>query len=142
MLRLHIMRVLVIDDEKGVRDTLTQRLRSECFAVDSADGGTKGSYLARTNDYDIVILDNAMPEKSGLEVCQEIRNTGRSVPILVLSVLGDAQQKTTLLNAGADDYIIKPYSFDELMARVRALMRRPQRLESDLLTVANITMDI
>ncbi|MBA3788805.1 response regulator transcription factor [Patescibacteria group bacterium] len=135
------MRALVIDDEEGVRNILCQHLRSECFAVDAAENGTKGSYLARTNDYDIIILDNMMPEKSGVQVCEEIRRTGRTMPILVLSVLGETRQKVELINAGADDYMIKPFSFDELMARVRALMRRPPNLEGDLLSIDDLTLD-
>jgi len=135
------MRALVVDDEKGLRDTLAENLRAECFAVDTAGDGTEGSYLARTNDYDIIILDNMLPEKTGAAVCQEIRRTGRNVPILVLSVLSDTWRKVDLLNAGADDYMIKPYSFDELMARIRALMRRPAQLEGDVLTLDTLVLD-
>jgi DNA-binding response OmpR family regulator len=135
------MRALIIDDEQGVRDMLTQHLRSECFAVDSADNGAEGSYLARTNEYDFIILDNMMPEKSGVQVCAEIRRTGRTVPIIVLSVLGDTRQKVDLINAGADDYMIKPFSFDELMARIRALLRRPSKMDGDILTVEDLVLD-
>jgi DNA-binding response OmpR family regulator len=136
------MRALVVDDEDDVRDAICRHLRSECFAVDAAADGTQGSYLARTNDYDIVILDNMLPGKAGLQVCEEIRRTGRTVPILVLSVLSDAKQKITLINAGADDYIIKPFSFEELMARIRALMRRPHKVHSDILTIDDLVIDI
>lgn len=136
------MKALVIEDEKGVRDLICQHLRSECFAVDSTDNGTHGSYMARTNDYDVLILDNMLPEKQGVEICEEIRRTGRTVPILVLSVLGDTKQKVELINAGADDYMIKPFSFDELMARVRALMRRPTKLEGDILSIDDLVVDI
>ena len=135
------MRILLIDDEKGVRDMLLQHLRAESFAVDLAEDGTEGSYLARTNNYDLVILDNMLPEKSGKTVCQEIRRTGRNVPILILSVLGEAQQKVELINAGADDYMVKPFSFDELLARIRALLRRPAKLEGDVITVSELTLD-
>jgi DNA-binding response OmpR family regulator len=135
------MRVLVIDDEEGVRDVLTRHLRAECFAVDSAKDGAEGSYLARTNEYDIVILDNMMPQKSGVQVCEEIRQTGHMMPILVLSVLSETKQKIDLINAGADDYMIKPFSFDELTARMRALMRRPVKLEGDSLTIGDLTLD-
>ncbi|CAN5741248.1 response regulator transcription factor [soil metagenome] len=135
------MRALVVDDERGVRDMLAENLRSHCFAVDTAEDGTEGSYLARTNEYDIIILDNMLPEKSGASVCQEVRRTGRAVPILILSVLSDTWRKVELLNSGADDYMIKPFSVDELMARVRALMRRPQQLEGDVLTLDDLTLD-
>lgn len=135
------MRILVIDDEKEVRATLTRRLRAECFAVDVAADGAEGSYMARTNPYDLIILDNLLPKKTGSFVCEDIRNTGCSVPILVLSVLGDTKQKIDLLNAGADDYLIKPFSFDELLARIHALMRRPAVVEHEILTLADLAID-
>jgi DNA-binding response OmpR family regulator len=135
------MRILVVDDEKAVRDMLCRHLRAECFAVDTAEDGQEGSYLARTNNYDLVILDNMLPEKSGRAICEEIRKTGRTVPILVLSVLGETRQKVELINAGADDYMIKPFSFDELMARIRALLRRPMRSEGDIITFDELTLD-
>lgn len=135
------MRALIIDDEKEVRELLSENLKAQCFAVDVAKDGTEGSYLARTNDYDIIILDNMMPGKDGLDVCTEIRATGRTVPILMLSVLSEIDRKVELLNAGADDYMIKPFSFVELMARVRALLRRPDKLEGDVLTIDDLELD-
>lgn len=135
------MRALVIDDERGVRETLAENLRTRCFAVDTAEDGTEGSYLARTNVYDIIILDNMLPEKNGLSVCEEIRSIGNTTPILVLSVLSDAWRKVDLLNAGADDYMIKPFSFEELMARIRALLRRPAVMEGDVISVDTLTID-
>ncbi|MDB4991884.1 MAG: two component transcriptional regulator, winged helix family [Parcubacteria group bacterium] len=135
------MRALIIDDEQGVRDLLAENLRSQCFAVDTASDGTEGSYLARTNTYDIIILDNMLPEKSGIMVCQEIRKTGHTTPILILSALSDTWRKVDLLNGGADDYMIKPFSFEELMARIRALMRRPNDIEGDILTIDDVVLD-
>ncbi|HEY0010642.1 MAG TPA: response regulator transcription factor [Candidatus Paceibacterota bacterium] len=135
------MRALVVDDERDIRETLAENLRTECFAVDTAGDGTEGSYLARTNEYDVIILDNMLPEKSGVTVCTEIRRTGRHVPILILSVLNDSWRKVELLNAGADDYLIKPYSFDELIARIRALLRRPSDVVGDIMTVDDLTLD-
>lgn len=135
------MRALIVDDEENIRNLLAENLRSQCFAVDTAADGTEGSYMARTNTYDVIILDNMLPEKSGVTVCQEIRRTGHSVPIIILSVLSDTWRKVDLLNSGADDYMIKPYSFDELMARVRALMRRPSDIEGDILRIDDLTLD-
>jgi DNA-binding response OmpR family regulator len=135
------MRALIIEDQKEIREMLSRHLRSECFAVDVADDGEKGSYLARTNDYDIIILDNMLPKKQGIEVCEEIRQTGRTMPILVLSVLGEIKQKIDLINAGADDYMIKPFSFDELIVRVRALMRRPQKFLGDTLIIDDLSLN-
>jgi two-component system copper resistance phosphate regulon response regulator CusR len=135
------MRALVVDDEPQLRESLAENLRSQCFAVDTAEDGTEGSYLARTNDYDIIILDNMLPEKTGAVVCEEIRATGRTVPIIVLSVFSDSWRKVDLLNAGADDYMIKPYSFDELMARVRALLRRPTKIENEILVLDTLELN-
>ncbi len=135
------MRALVVDDEKVLRETLAENLRTKSFAVDTAEDGTQGSYLARTNNYDIVILDNMLPEKMGTVVCQEIRKTGHTMPILILSVLSENWRKADLLNAGADDYMIKPYSFDELMARVRALLRRPLTLQKEIITLDTLQLD-
>jgi len=135
------MRALVIDDEQGVRETLAANLRARSFAVDTAEDGTEGSYLARTNAYDIIILDNMLPEKNGFTVCEDIRRTGCTTPILVLSALSDAWRKVELLNAGADDYMIKPFSFEELMARVRALLRRPPTLKGDIITIDTLVLD-
>ncbi|HEV7121613.1 MAG TPA: response regulator transcription factor [Candidatus Paceibacterota bacterium] len=135
------MRALIIDDERGVRETLAENLRARAFAVDTAEDGTEGSYMARTTAYDIVILDNMLPEKSGLTVCEDIRRTGNTTPILVLSVLADAWRKVDLLNAGADDYMIKPFSFEELMARIRALLRRPPVLEGEVITIDTLSLN-
>lgn len=135
------MRALIIEDEEAVRQMLAENLRSQCFAVDTASDGIEGSYLARTNTYDIIILDNMLPEKSGITVCQEIRRVGLTVPILILSALSDTWRKVDLLNSGADDYMIKPFSIDELMARIRALMRRPSQLEGDTLAIDDLTLN-
>jgi two-component system OmpR family response regulator len=136
------MRALIVDDEKEIRELLCKHLRSECFAVDSAETGTEGSYLARTNDYDVIVLDNMLPQKQGLQICEEIRAAGKSTPILVLSVLGESKQKTHLINAGADDYMVKPFSFDELMARIHALLRRPQHFEGSILILESLSLDV
>lgn len=135
------MRALIVDDEEDIRTLLAENLRSLHFAVDCATDGTEGSYLARTNDYDIIILDNMMPGKQGLTVCQEIRRVGKTVPIIILSVLSETWRKAELLNGGADDYLIKPFSLEELSARIRALMRRPQQLQSDVLSIEDLHMD-
>lgn len=135
------MRALIIDDERGVRETLADNLRAKSFAVDTAEDGTEGSYMARTNRYDIIILDNMLPEKNGLTVCEDIRRTGNTTPILILSVLADAWRKVDLLNAGADDYMIKPFSFEELLARIRALLRRPPALEGEIITIDTLSLD-
>jgi len=107
------MRVLVVEDEKEIRLFLKKSLEAECYAVDAAEDGEEGSFLARTNDYDLVLLDNVMPKKTGLQVCEEVRRDGNNVPILMLSVKSETTTKVDLLNAGADDYLTTPFSYNE-----------------------------
>lgn len=135
------MRALVIEDEPAIRRRLIEHLRSLNFAVDSAEDGTEGSYLARTNSYDIVILDYMLPEKQGPMVCEEIRRVGKHMPIIMLSVLADTWRKVELLDAGADDYLTKPFSAEELTARIRAVMRRPAKIEGDTLMLDDLSLD-
>lgn len=136
------MHILVVEDEASIRDYLKKNLEKECYVVDTAEDGATGSFKARTNNYDLMILDNIMPKKCGIEVCQEIRNEGKTIPILILSVKSETTTKVDLLNAGADDYLTKPFSFDELIARMRALMRRPSNIEADVLRVGDLVLDM
>jgi DNA-binding response OmpR family regulator len=135
------MRLLLIEDDTDISAFLKRSLEQEYFAVDVAEDGEKGSYLARLNDYDVIVLDNVLPIKDGIEVCREIRAGGKSTPILVLSVKSETTRKVELLNAGADDYLTKPFSFEELLARIRALLRRPETLEGDIFTVGDLALD-
>lgn len=135
------MKILLIEDEKEIVDFLKPSLVYECFAVDIAYDGEKGSFLARTNDYDLIILDNMLPFKNGIEVCQEIRKANKNMPILILSVISETEKKVDLLNAGADDYITKPFSLEELLARVRALMRRPKKIQEEIIQIDDLFLD-
>ncbi len=135
------MRLLIVEDEKEILNFIKKSLEAEHFVVDAASDGEKGSYLARTNDYDLIVLDNVMPKKNGLEVCREVRRDGRSVPILILSVKSETTTKVDLLNAGADDYLTKPFSLDELLARIKALLRRPKQIENEILQVDDLILD-
>lgn len=135
------MRLLIIEDEKKIVDLLKACLEAELFVVDIAEDGERGAFLALTNDYDLIILDNVLPKKTGLEVCEEIRKKGKIVPILILSVKSETDMKVKLLNAGADDYLIKPFSLEELLARIRALLRRPKQIESEVLKIDDLTLD-
>jgi DNA-binding response OmpR family regulator len=135
------MRILIIEDSKEITNFLKLSLEGEQFVVDVAEDGEKGSFWARTNDYDLIILDNILPKKTGLEVCEEIRKSGKTMPIIVLSVRSETLTKIQLLNAGADDYLIKPFSFEELLARIRALLRRPKVIESEILQIDDLTLD-
>ena len=136
------MRVLVVEDEKEIRDFIKRSLEAECFVVDAAPDGEKGVELAGANTYDLITLDNIMPKKTGLEVCQEIRAKGNNVPILILSVKSETTSKVDLLNAGADDYLTKPFSIDELLARSRALLRRPKQIESKIIKIDDLELSI
>jgi DNA-binding response OmpR family regulator len=136
------MKILVVEDDPEIRESLKTSLEAESFAVDTATEGDEGSYLARTNDYDLIILDLGLPKKDGATICTDIRSAGKTMPILMLSVQADTQQKIKLLNAGADDYMAKPFSFKELVARVRALLRRPSQLQSNILEVDDLVVDI
>jgi len=135
------MRVLIIEDEKEISSILKIGLEAECFVVDMAKNGEQGFYLATTNDYDLIILDNMLPKKDGKSVCEDIRKDGRTMPIIMLSVKSEAMTKVDLLNAGADDYLTKPFSLQELLARVRALLRRPQKIESEIMTLDDLFVD-
>ena len=134
-------RILVIDDDQDMCRILRRGLESESFAVDTSYEGEHGSYLARTNDYDLIVLDNSMPGKDGRMVCKDIRGAGKTVPILVLSAVLHAHEKVELLDFGADDYLGKPFSFGEFLARIRALMRRPRALMDETIIVGPLSMN-
>jgi two-component system, OmpR family, response regulator len=135
------MRILIVEDDKGILDFLKCSLEGESFAVDSSEDGEKGLFLALTNDYDLIILDNVLPGKEGLEICTEIRKEGKNTPIIILSVKSEPITKAQLLNAGADDYVAKPFSFEELLARIKAILRRPAVLEKKILRIGDLTLD-
>lgn len=120
------MKLLIIEDNISVRNILRLSLESKGFAIDEAEDGEAGSYLARTNLYDVILLDNVLPKKMGGHVCKEIREAGKTTPIIVLSGQQEVLQKINLLNTGADDYITKPFSFEELLARINSVIRRPK----------------
>lgn len=135
------MRILLVEDEPTIAAFVKKRLEEMSFVVDMVGDGAEGSFLARTNEYDLVLLDNMLPKKTGLEIVRELRAKGKQMPILMLSVLGDIETKVELLNAGADDYMSKPFSFDELLARLGALLRRPPHVVKPVLQVADLTLN-
>lgn len=141
------MKILVVDDEKDIRDYLKTTLESASFAVDLAHDGAQALSLTKIHDYDLIILDNVMPKKSGLEVCQEIRNAGKHTPILMLSVRSGTDEKVLHLDCGADDYLSKPFSQKELLSRIRAIIRRgpyvePLTYKSGTLTLNPQTQEV
>ncbi len=135
------MRILLVEDEKDIVNFLKPALETECFVVDIARDGEKGSFLARSNNYDLIILDNMLPKKSGKEICAELRHAHKTTPIIMLSVLAETDKKIELLNCGADDYLTKPFSLEELLARIRALLRRPANFTSEILTLGDLTLN-
>jgi two-component system, OmpR family, alkaline phosphatase synthesis response regulator PhoP len=118
------MRILLVEDEKGLIITLTDRLRSEGYDVVSADDGKKGYELASASEFDLVILDVMLPKKNGYDVARDLRQAGIATPILMLTAKGETIDKVLGLKLGADDYLTKPFEIIELLARVEALLRR------------------
>ena len=135
------MRILVVEDNKEVSDFLKTSLEAEYFAVDTAEDGERGAYLGRINSYDLIILDNMLPKKMGKEVCISIKEKRKDVPVIMLSVKADIPTKIEMLDIGADDYMSKPFSFSELLSRIRALLRRPQQIAPDVMQIGNIFLD-
>ncbi|MEK7689222.1 MAG: response regulator transcription factor [Deltaproteobacteria bacterium] len=118
------MRILVVEDEKKVEGFIKKGLEEESYAVDVAYDGVEGEYLASTNDYDVIILDIMLPKKNGTDVVRDLRSRDIKTPVLLLTARDTVDDKVKGLNSGADDYLSKPFAFEELLARVRALMRR------------------
>jgi len=135
------MKILLVEDNVSIRNVLRLGLEGEAFAVDEAEDGEQGSYLARTNKYDLILLDNVLPKKMAKQVCTEIREQNIFTPILLLSAKSDTSSKIELLKAGADDYVTKPFSFEELKARISTLLRRPHKIESQVLKVDNLVLN-
>lgn len=135
------MRILVVEDQEETAAALKHKLESKCYAVDVEHDGERGFYKARTNDYDLILLDKGLPGKDGYEICSALREYKMVTPIMILSVAADIEDKVSLLNCGADDYLTKPYAFSELAARIEALLRRPAQLEEKILVVDDLSLD-
>ncbi|PSO80280.1 MAG: DNA-binding response regulator [Cyanobacteria bacterium QS_4_48_99] len=137
--------MLLVDDETELTNPLTRVLSREGYEVDVANDGISGGELALQNDYDLLILDWMMPQQSGLEICQQLRSQGRTTPVLFLTAKDTIDDRVLGLDAGADDYIVKPFELRELLARVRALLRRSATSEvtpaSERLQVADLELD-
>jgi OmpR-family two-component system manganese-sensing response regulator len=123
------MQILLVDDEVEMADPLSLILRREGYEVDVAYDGDRGSQLAQQQQYDLLILDWMLPRQSGLEICQQVRSRGTTTPVLFLTAKDTIDDRVQGLDAGADDYLVKPFELRELLARVRALLRRPTNLE-------------
>jgi len=135
------MRILVVEDDPAAAAVLSKGLREYTYAVDVAADGATALEQASISDYDIIVLDVLMPGMNGLEVCRRLRAEGIAAPILMLTARGEPDQRVEGLDVGADDYLAKPYHFPELLARVRALLRRGPALTPSVLSFHDLTVD-
>ncbi len=135
------MAVLVIEDEKKLVDILKIALKGERYSVDVAYDGQEGLNKAMKNNYSLILLDIMLSKKDGLEVCRELRAHQIHTPIIMLTARGTLEDRVEGLNAGADDYLIKPFGFTELFARMRAVLRRRKNTESDIVKIGDLVMD-
>lgn len=136
------MRALVVEDNPKMAAAIAQGLKEQGYAVDTSHTGFEGEEAAALNPYDVLILDLMLPDRDGLDVCRALRRRGIKTPILILSAISATSDKVTGLNAGADDYLAKPFEFEELIARVRALLRRGQATEAAVLRVGDVELDL
>ena len=135
------MRILVIDDDRRLCAVIKRGLLEEAYAVDLACDGEEGEYLAEVNPYDLIILDIMLPSKDGIEVCHELRAKKVNIPILMLTAKDTVEDRVKGLDTGADDYLVKPFAFSELLARVRALLRREGMSKLPELRVGDLTLN-
>ncbi len=136
------MKILIVEDEPKTGDYLKQGLSEAGFVADLARDGVDGRHLAVTGDYDLVVLDVMLPGLDGWQVLREIRQAGRHMPVLFLTARDQVEDRVKGLELGADDYLVKPFAFSELLARVRTLLRRGKSKEPELLQVADLDLDL
>jgi DNA-binding response OmpR family regulator len=136
-----LMRVLIAEDDPGVQRFVAKGLKEQAYAVDTVFSGDEALEQAEINTYDLIILDVMLPGLSGFEVCRRLRENGQRVPVLMLTARDAVEDRVAGLDHGADDYLTKPFEFRELLARLRALLRRPLELKSAQLSVETLTLD-
>jgi two-component system, OmpR family, copper resistance phosphate regulon response regulator CusR len=135
------LRILIVEDESAVAGMLAKGLREHAYAVDVAGDGEDALYHAKVNDYDLIVLDVMLPRRDGFEVCRELRAAGMAVPVLMLTARDVVADRVVGLDSGADDYLTKPFDFSELLARVRALLRRGPVVLPGKIQVADLLID-
>lgn len=135
------MKVLVVEDERKTAMYLRKGLSESGFAVDVAERGDDGLHLASTGNYDVVVLDIMLPQKDGWSILGELRRSGSQTPILILTARDAVEDRVKGLEQGADDYLVKPFAFSELLARIRTILRRGTRLQPNLLRIADLEID-
>ncbi len=140
------MKILIIEDDIDTCEYLAERLQENCFAVDSAHDGSIGIQMSKSSDYDLILLDFALPKKDGLLVCNEIRTQKHeqraNTPIIMISVTHDVEHKVKALGKGIDDYVSKPFFFDELLARIHAVLRRPNMVIGRTFELDDLILDV
>lgn len=135
------MQILIVEDEPKIAEVLRRGFLEECYQADIAPDGEAALYKCSVNDYDLVVLDLMIPKVGGIEVCRRLRASDGSPPILMLTARGAIEDKVAGLDAGADDYLTKPFSFAELMARIRALLRRGKTADPAVLSLGGLRLD-
>jgi heavy metal response regulator len=135
------MRILLVEDEERIAAFIRKGLHEELYTVDRARDGAEALDIALAAEYDLIILDVRLPGRDGIAVCRELRAQGKKTPILMLTARDSVDDRVRGLDAGADDYLIKPFAFQELLARLRALARRPAAVQDDILRLENLTLD-
>lgn len=135
------MKILLVEDEVKLAHAIKRALELQGYAVDAVNNGREGLDLAIGEEFNLIILDVMLPEIDGIEICKKVREAGIHTPIMMLTAKGQITDKVTGLDVGADDYVVKPFSFEELFARVRALARRPKQLHDEVLGVGDLTLD-
>lgn len=136
------MKILIIEDEHKIANSIKQGLEQERYIVDTAYDGTAGYDLAVSEQYDVIVLDRLLPGLDGLTMCQKLREEKNNTPILMLTAKAQLGDRVEGLNSGADDYLVKPFAFEELLARIKALSRRPREVMQTQITVEDVTIDI
>lgn len=136
------MKILIVEDEHLIANAIKKGLEQEHYTVDIAFDGLEGFDLASSGDYDIVLLDLMLPKMDGMEVCRQLRQLQIHVPILMLTAKSQLEDKIKGLNCGADDYLTKPFAFEELLARIRALTRRPQTATSEIIIISDLSLNL
>ncbi len=135
------MRILVVEDEHKIANSIKRGFEQETWATDVAYDGEEGYDMASSEDYDVIVLDLMLPKMDGMEICKKLRAEEIHTPILMLTARGELSDKVEGLNSGADDYLVKPFAFEELLARVKALSRRPKETKSEELKAKNLTLN-
>ncbi len=139
---MHIeMRILVVEDEHKIANSIKKGLEQESYAVDVAFDGQEGFDLAVSEEYDLIVLDLLLPKMDGIEICSKLREKQINIPIIILTAKGQISDKVAGLDAGADDYLTKPFAFEELLARIRALTRRPKNNVGIKLSIRDLVLD-